>query len=250
MVRVLKILAAVVGLLVALLGGLMAYTFAGLAANTAEAWPGVGFSILDGYVSIGVLELGDGTVALIDAGNDAEGKALIAGLEAHGHKLSDVTAVLLTHGHSDHTSGLALLPNARVFAMIEEKPYVEGKQAFDGPLPSLMGAEAHGRVTHAVTDGAKITLGQRQLQGFLVPGHTHGSAAWLVDGVLFLGDTASLTSSGDLVGAPWIFSDDQAENGASIAALAKRVADLPVTRLVTSHSGGVAGVGALAAFRP
>lgn len=250
MVRVLKIVAAAVGLLVALAGGLMAYTFAGLASNTPEEWPGLGFSIVDGYVNVGVLELGDGTVALIDAGNDVEGKALIAGLEAHGHKLADVTAVLLTHGHPDHTSGLALLSNARVFAMIEEKPYVDGKQSFDGPLPSVMGPQTHGKVTHPVTDGAKITLGQRQLQGFLVPGHTHGSAAWLVDGTLFLGDTASLTTSGQLVGAPWIFSDDQAENRASIAALARRVAELPVTRLVTSHSGSADGVGALAAFRP
>lgn len=44
---------------------------------------------------------------LIDAGGSA--KAIIDALEQVGYTLSDVTAIFITHEHSDHTHGLAVL---------------------------------------------------------------------------------------------------------------------------------------------
>ena len=83
-----------------------------------------------------------------------------------------------------------------------------------------------------------------------MPGHTAGSAAYLVNDVLFLGDAADVESDGSLRGAPWIFSDSQAEDRASLTRLEQQlVADgVTVKALVPAHSGSVDGMSALTAF--
>ncbi|HSQ61747.1 MAG TPA: hypothetical protein VLM85_00975, partial [Polyangiaceae bacterium] len=78
-------------------------------------------------------------------------------------------------------------------------------------------------VTRALHDGEKVEVGDKEVRVFAIPGHTAGSAAYLVAGVLFLGDSAGMRSDGKLAGAPWLFSDDHAQNHASLAALAKRL---------------------------
>ena len=74
-----------------------------------------------------------------------------------------------------------------------------------------------------------------------MPGHTAGSAAYLVNNVLFVGDSADVTSGGVLQGSPWLFSDSQAQNRASLAALAARLKKEGVTvkAIVPAHSGAL-----------
>jgi glyoxylase-like metal-dependent hydrolase (beta-lactamase superfamily II) len=43
-------------------------------------------------------------------------------LKRHGYKPSQVTHVVLSHGHFDHAGGLALFPDAQFFAMHGELP--------------------------------------------------------------------------------------------------------------------------------
>ena len=101
-------------------------------------------------------------------------------------------------------------------------------------------------------DGESFELGQRKAQAFWVPGHTRGSAAYLIDGVLFLGDSADATSKGTVVGAKWLFSDNVKENGKSLRSLVNRLRGrrLEVKWLVFSHSGVAAGLDALDAAVP
>ncbi|HMV69133.1 MAG TPA: MBL fold metallo-hydrolase, partial [Myxococcota bacterium] len=232
---------AVVGILIAALAAIVgAYAwvaFGHLAPNEAAELDGVGFTLLDGYVSIGVVPLPAGGVLLVDAGVDPEGVALRDGLAARGLSLADVRAVLVTHGHPDHVAALRLMPGAEVVAMAEERPFIEGERAFAGPLPSLFPAEAHGAVTRPARDGERVEIGGRVVEGLLIPGHTPGSAAWLIDGVLFVGDAASADDQGRLVTAPWVFSDDLALDAASLRALGDRLAARPIAAVVTSHTG-------------
>jgi glyoxylase-like metal-dependent hydrolase (beta-lactamase superfamily II) len=100
-------------------------------------------------------------------------------------------------------------------------------------------------------DGETILLGQTPVRVFAVPGHTGGSAAYLVNGVLFLGDSADATSEGQLRGAPWAFSDDAAQNRASLVRLHQQLTEegAEVQAIAFAHSGVlVRGLAPLAAF--
>jgi glyoxylase-like metal-dependent hydrolase (beta-lactamase superfamily II) len=105
-------------------------------------------------------------------------------------------------------------------------------------------------VTHALDDGEVVTLGNVAVRVFATPGHTAGSASYLVNGALMVGDSADITSDGALQGAPWLFSDSQAQNRASLARLDERLTSegVAVTAIVPAHSGTAEGLAALTSF--
>jgi glyoxylase-like metal-dependent hydrolase (beta-lactamase superfamily II) len=250
--RVLKVVGGLLAVGVLAVLGLGYATFGGLPPIPDGAvLQGFVRVVKDGYVSAYVLDEGDGKVALVDAGNDAAGTALLAELTRRGLGPDAVADILLTHGHPDHTAGVHLFPKAQVYALAAEVPLVEGKVAAKGPLPRLFPASDNGaRVTHAVQNGDRIPLGSHTAEALAVPGHTAGSAAWLVDGVLFLGDSADATKDGKLVGAKYIFSDDPAQNEASLHALANvlRSRRAEVRVLACAHTGTLDGPDALLAW--
>src|SRR5262245_9137920 len=115
MKRLLKIAGlALLGILL-VVGGLVACAFIG-SGEIPDRRELEGFAriVKDGFVSVAVLDLGDGRLALVDAGNDAEGKALRAELERRGKSPDDVAAILLTHGHPDHIAAVRLFSNAEI----------------------------------------------------------------------------------------------------------------------------------------
>ena len=78
----------------------------------------------DGYVGLGddgervsgtVTLIRDGdAVIIVDPGMVADRDALLAALEAHGPAPQDVTDVVFSHHHPDHTVNAALFRNARI----------------------------------------------------------------------------------------------------------------------------------------
>lgn len=205
--------------------------------------------VKDGYVAAFIVDRGDGQVALVDAGMDKKATAILAALQQLGRGPADVRDVLLTHGHPDHIGGIAAFPQATVHALAAEVALTEGREAAKGPITQLFPAQDTGvRVGHPVSDGEQLTIGPLQAQVFAVPGHTAGSAAWLVDGVLFLGDSADATHTKTLVGAKWLFTDNPDENAASLRALAKRIPVDAVQTIACAHTGVLSGAGALTAL--
>jgi glyoxylase-like metal-dependent hydrolase (beta-lactamase superfamily II) len=73
--------------------------------------------VRDGGVSVGssvsLIEDGD-VVIVVDPGLVADRAAILHPLRAHGHMPEDVTHVVLTHHHPDHSLNVALFPNAEV----------------------------------------------------------------------------------------------------------------------------------------
>jgi hydroxyacylglutathione hydrolase len=207
--------------------------------------------IVDGFSSMGVVPAGPDTVVLIDAGQDQTGAAILAELNRRGLGPSAVKSVLITHGHGDHIGGIRALPNTQVMSLAAEVPVAEGRESVRSPMGQVMPLSPTGiTVTRRLADGETLTIGDASIRVFAMPGHTAGSAAYLVNGVLFLGDSAQVTTAGDLRPAPWLVTDDQAQNRASLVRLARRLAtdNTVVTALVPAHSGPVAGLGPLAAF--
>jgi glyoxylase-like metal-dependent hydrolase (beta-lactamase superfamily II) len=195
--------------------------------------------VKDRFVSLAVLPLADGGAALFDAGDDKTGKAILGELSRLGLGPEDVKAIFLTHGHRDHISGAPLFPNAQVMALSEEVDIAEGRASSGGPIPRFLPVKPTGvKIGRTLQDGEVVDLGTVKVRVFAVPGHTAGCAAYLVNGVLILGDAADAGSDGRVRCSPWIFSKDQAQDRASLRRLATRLAgDGCVEALVFAHSG-------------
>jgi glyoxylase-like metal-dependent hydrolase (beta-lactamase superfamily II) len=207
--------------------------------------------VKDGFVSAALVPFSEHEVALVDAGNDVEAKALLGELSRRGLGPDDVKVILLTHGHSDHTGGIAKFPKAQVMALAEEVDVVEGRSTGGGPILRLRSPKPTGiRLSRTLHDGEVVQLGSFQVRVFAVPGHTPGSAAYAIGGNLFLGDSANQDKHGRLKAAPWMFSASAAQNRKSLLELARRLAsDSDIATLVFSHSAPLErGIGPLVEF--
>ena len=199
--------------------------------------------VKDGNVGIAVVPVGEKEVALIDAGNDPSGKAILAELSRRGLGPDAVISILLTHGHPDHTAAIHLFGRAQVMVLEPEVALVEGKARAGGPVALLMPVKPTDvKVTRTLFDGDKFMLGQVPVRVYAVPGHTQGSAAYLVNGVLFLGDAADMYNNGEMEISAWIFTDDQAQDRVSLLRLDRRLNEegTEVKALEFAHEGLVA----------
>lgn len=251
MKRILLAVAALLGVLLLSFVSVLVVTFSGLKEMTdGQILPGGAVRINDGTVSAYLLPIGDKEAALVDCGNDETAAAIKASLARKALTPDSVKAIFLTHGHPDHIKGCKQFPKAQVYIGAGEEHLVDGTMGSKGPLPRMFGAMPKLALAGArtVRDGEVVEVGGLQVKVFVLPGHTAGSAAFLASGALYLGDSATLESKGALRPAPWLFSDDQAENVASLKRLGKQLAPGEVKALVPAHSGSSEGGAALASF--
>ena len=251
MARVIKFIALIALLLVIVAVGMIAFTFLSRMGPVDGHEVRGARMVVDGFASIGVVPLPNGQVALIDAGNDDSGETILTELRRRNLGADAVAAIFLTHGHPDHIAGVGQFPNADVMALAEEVPLIEGQVGARGPLTRWFPVNPTGiTVTRGLRDGEAVTLSGVTVRAYAVPGHTAGSAAYLVNGLLFVGDSADTASDGTLIGAPWVFSDNQNENRASLVRLEQRlVADgADVAAIVPAHSAVLQGMAQLSAF--
>jgi glyoxylase-like metal-dependent hydrolase (beta-lactamase superfamily II) len=131
-----------------------------------------------GPVAIGayLFKLNDGGLGLVDTGSDPNAEAIRRALTRSRNALGDVRAVFITHGHADHVGGAKAFPNAKVYVLEADADTVPGSQG--------------------LRDGAVVDVSGTRVEVFAIPGHTRGSAAVLVHGVLFLGDSAAAAYDG------------------------------------------------------
>jgi len=162
-----------------------------------------------------------------------------------------VRDIFLTHGHNDHSAAAHLFPAARVHIGAADLLLTQGKEGGHGPITRYVHAHDAGIAAFVpIAQDGPIEAGQKSVRAFLIPGHTGGSAAFLVDGLLFLGDSAGATSAGQLIGAPYAFSDNQLQNRQSLKRLASIITGekLEVKELVPAHSGALDGAAPLLEF--
>ncbi|MFA7323273.1 MAG: MBL fold metallo-hydrolase [Candidatus Nanopelagicales bacterium] len=133
-----------------------------------------------------------------------------------------VGAVLLTHGHSDHSAG------AKAFAEMTRTTV----RAVDPKL--RLGDEG-------LTDGDVITVGQTELRVILAPGHSFDSVGFLLpyDGTLLTGDSV-LGRGTSLISIP---DGDLGAYLDSLDRLRELVAEQGVSWLLPGHGPALTGAG-------
>jgi glyoxylase-like metal-dependent hydrolase (beta-lactamase superfamily II) len=101
-----------------------------------------------------------------------------------------------------------------------------------------------GWTVHDLAQGARTPLAGTIIETIAVPGHTAGSAAYLIDGVLFLGDAAAAISETELASNDYAFTTDVQLNHRSLQALAARLRTRPgdVHSIAFGHQGPVKGL--------
>ena len=250
LLKILGILAGIAVLAVASLAAAVWLAFAGTASITDgfEPVPGVR-TIKEKFTSCYVVDSRPGKVVLVDAGMDKSAGPILKELARRGLKATSVEAILLTHGHSDHTGGALAFPQAMICALEADVALAEGKAGSPSPMGCLAGAKPTGiKVGKVLHDGQTLKIGNLVVKVFSVPGHTRGSAAYLARGVLFMGDSADSLKKGGMMGAKWLFSESQKLNHEALKTLAARLKKAGVKAMVFAHSGALSGIKALEDF--
>lgn len=173
----------------------------------------------DNYIWL-ITNQGSPECAVVDPGDE---EPVIAELERHGLQLS---AILITHKHYDHTGGIAGLkarwPNATVYGPAEE------------PIKGI---------ERELKEGDRVDLPAMSvsLRVMDVPGHTEGHIAYYGHGSLFCGDTLFAAGCGR------VFSGTFAQLASSL----KRIRELPAdTRVFCAHEYTQANIGFAAWVEP
>jgi glyoxylase-like metal-dependent hydrolase (beta-lactamase superfamily II) len=174
-------------------------------------------------------------VTLIDAGPEAKPTAVLDELAAEKLQATDVHAILLTHGHADHWTGVKAFPNAVVYVGPGDAALVRGERhVMPAPLEKLMAPprELVPEMTEMKGDGTLVLDGQA-IKVISIPGHTQGSVAYLFADVLFTGDSLMQQKDGSLGLGPKFFSEDADQNKQSL----HRLLALDFKRTADGHHG-------------
>lgn len=186
---------------------------------------------------------------VVDAGTPGSGRRIHDAIAAHGVDPTDVSLIVLTHGHIDHfgsAAELARLTGAPVAGHIADLgPYRTGRVREPylptGPMGRLMARNAKLHVRAEPLEPGVLLRGDTDLADFGIagrilptPGHTAGSVSVLTEqGDLVAGDLIANSFMGLIPGRPANppFHDDPLGNLASL----QRMLDLGPTRLHVGH---------------
>jgi glyoxylase-like metal-dependent hydrolase (beta-lactamase superfamily II) len=135
---------------------------------------------------------GHGHVALVDVGSFNMRKGLMEQLERRGLEPADVTHVILTHSHYDHSLNWILFRQARIVIGARELSWSLEAPWGETAVPELYMRELENWPSlHPVAAGQEVVPG---LKAHAAPGHTPGHLVFVLEGeerdAIFTGDAA------------------------------------------------------------
>ena len=162
------------------------------------------FELRVGFVNVHIVLTDDGVV-LVDTGLPGRAPKVARALGEARKAIGDVTTILLTHWHDDHTGGLAELrrrSGATVVAHAIDAPVITGAETiaptrFQRVTGLFLKPAERAPVDDVLTGDGPIDL--PGFRAFHTPGHTAGHVSFLLDrgdGVLFAGDAAAGAAAG------------------------------------------------------
>lgn len=187
-----------------------------------------------GWSTIALLR-GHDRVALIDVGSFSQRSLILARLAAHGLTPADVTDVLLTHSHWDHSINWVMFQKARIAIGTKELAWSLNEPWGASPVPEL-----YVRELDRSKQTSLLKAGDEILPGFRVhdaPGHTPGHVMFVLDGderdVIFTGDAAK--NRAELLSLTADMSYDQAVSRKSMEKMWDLWRQKPGTIVVPGH---------------
>jgi glyoxylase-like metal-dependent hydrolase (beta-lactamase superfamily II) len=187
-----------------------------------------------GWSSVVLLRAHD-RIVLIDTGGFSVRTMLIKRFAERGLKPVDITDVLLTHSHHDHSVNWTMFPKARIVIGADELEWSLKEPWGIGPVPELYVSELNTWPTvHKATDSEEVFPG---ITAHLAPGHTPGCLVFVLHAgerdVIFTGDAAK--NRVEMVSGVADMTYDAAVSKASIEAIWKLWRKRPGNILVPGH---------------
>ncbi len=195
---------------------------------------------------VGLVEVGDNKVCLIDAGSDKDaGRRIRKVLDEKGYELA---AIYNTHSHADHTGGNKYLQDqtgCRIFAPdveddIIRHPFMEPVTLYAGDPPDRMRNKFLMSKDSRVERLTKESL-PKGWEIIPLPGHSFNMVGYRTsDDVVYLADVLSSEETLEKYGVPFLFDVE-----ASLKTLDK-VEDMEASYFVPAHADPCREVAALA----
>lgn len=187
-----------------------------------------------GWSSV-VLLRGHGRVALIDVGSFGLRPLLKPRLAARGLEPKDVTDVLLTHSHHDHSVNWPLFRHARIVIGADELAWSLDQPWGETPVPEFYVRELEAWPTvHRAQNGEEVFPG---ITAHLAPGHTPGCLVYVLKGsshdMIFTGDAAK--NRAELISRDTDMTYDAAVSAASIEMIWSHWRRRPGSIVVPGH---------------
>lgn len=187
-----------------------------------------------GWSTIALLR-GGGRTILVDVGAFGVRSELRKQLEARGVAPGDVTDVVLTHAHYDHSVNYTLFPSATVWIGRVEMEWARQHPVGFNPLPELYVQDlARSPRVRLVEDGEEFLPG---LTAIAAPGHTPGCLLFRLTAndtpVLFTGDAAK--NRAELTSLRTDMTMDEAASRASLETVWRIWRETPGMIVVPGH---------------
>lgn len=167
-----------------------------------------------GYVNSYIID-GDEGVTLIDTLLPKKESKIADVLKGIGRSFEDVSTILITHSHADHSGSAAAVQaasGAQLYAAEADAAAIEGRERAPSPpvppyivpmtwIMALLPAPPPATVDGFVGESSELAL-PTDLRAVDTPGHTPGHTSYLLDregGALFVGDAARASRGGDVI---------------------------------------------------